>query len=82
MPVKPVNPFIARILDNDVTMFEIVAHNARVSREIADHSEATAHPPCKNKNCTHGNPRFVARQRAHTSKLEAEAISLAQEHAS
>lgn len=81
MKVKPVNPFIARILDpeDDVTMFEIVAHNARVSRDIADHSEATAHPPCSNKNCSHGNPRAVAEQRAHTRVLEQEAIALAQE---
>lgn len=81
MPVKPVNPMIARIMAGDVTMFEIVARNARISRRMADEGEARTCDPdtCKKKYCHHGNPRWVAQQRAHTEFLEAEAAERAQE---
>lgn len=79
--VKPINPFVARILDDNdnVTMFEIVAHNAVMAEEMADHAEANAHDPCSNKNCNHGNAGWVKQQRAYADRLKAEAQALAQE---
>lgn len=83
MKVRPVNPFIARILDpeDDVTMFEIVAHNARMARAMAHNGAKKNCGPkgCRNKNCHHGDPKWVANQHAHADVLEQVAQELAQE---